>query len=218
MRAALPLLVLACLAAPAGAAWRDMSAADFTVPPPPAPGSAGDQEDFATLLKLQAARSPEQCALATKQKIPDFLSLFADSGLLTPAELKAVQPFADEVSTKASKVTGVFKKKYSRPRPYDEDARVQPCADKPGGATAYPSGHATSGVVDACVLSAIFPDRAEKLAQWGRYAGDLRVISGVHHPTDVSAGQALGAAICARLNQEADFQAEAAKLRDAVKP
>jgi acid phosphatase (class A) len=209
------LLLLAALfaPAPASAAWQSIAASDFEVPPPPAPGSAGDQQDFATLFSLQASRTPEQCSVAASMPIPDFKSLYAPSGLLTPAEMTAVQPFLDEVSGKVSAVAGVFKKEYSRPRPYNENKKIQPCADKPGGSTAYPSGHATEGAVDACVLGQIFPDRAQKLTDWGRYVGDLRVIAGVHHPTDVAAGQALAASICSWLVEQGDFNAEVSRLR-----
>lgn len=210
----LSALSLACLLSlPARAAWRDMTAADFSVPPPPAPGSADYVADFSTLLSLQNSRTPQQCALAKKMRIPDFRSLYGSSGLLTSDEMAAVQPLVDEVSKTASKITGVFKSEYSRPRPYDEDSRVQPCADKPGGAKSYPSGHATAGAVDACVLAALFPDRASKLTEYGAYVGELRVISGVHHPSDVAASQALAAAICSRLSAENDFNDEVSRLR-----
>ena len=201
------------LSAPASAAWQSISASDFNVPPPPAPGSAGDKQDFATLLNLQSSRTPDQCSLAASMPIPDFNSLYGRSGILTSPEMTAVQPFLDQVSQKVSAVAGVFKKQYSRPRPYNENKQIQPCADKPGGATSYPSGHATEGAVDACVLGQIFPDRAQKLADWGKEIGDLRVIAGVHHPTDVVAGQALAASICSWLLEQGDFNAETAKLR-----
>lgn len=214
MRPTLGLLFLSLLAsAPASAAWRSISASDFEVPLPPAPGSAGDQQDFATLFSLQASRTPQQCAVAASMPIPDFKSLYTPSGILTSEEMAAVQPFLDEVSKKVSAVAGVFKKEYSRPRPYNENKKLQPCADKPGGATAYPSGHATEGAVDACVLAQVFPDRAQKLTDWGQYVGELRVISGVHHPTDVAAGQALAASICSWLFEQGDFNAEVSALR-----
>ena len=214
MNALSRLIALACLlAAPARAAWQDLSASEFRVPAPPAAGSAASFQEFEALLVLQSTRTPEQCALATKMKVPDFASLYAPSGILSASEMASVQPFVDRVSRKASDVTGVFKKEYARPRPYDEDSRLRPCADKPGGATAYPSGHATAGAVDACVLGRIFPDRAARLADWGRYVGQLRLISGVHHPSDVAAGQALAASICSWLQAQGDFNAEVAGLR-----
>ncbi|HXT00990.1 MAG TPA: phosphatase PAP2 family protein [Elusimicrobiota bacterium] len=214
MRHLTALFALTLLASvPASAAWQSMSATDFEVPPPPAPGSPGDQQDFATLFQWQATRTPQQCSLAAGMTVPDFQSLYAPSGILTSSEMTTVQPFLDAVSKKVSAVAGVFKKEYARPRPYNENKDLQPCADKPGGATAYPSAHATEGAVDACVLGQIFPDRAQKLADWGRYVGELRVISGVHHPTDVAAGQALAASICSWLLEQGDFNAQVSKLR-----
>jgi acid phosphatase (class A) len=205
--------VLVLSAAPARAGWQDLTAADFSVSPPPAHGSADDVADMSAILNFQNTRTPQQCALAASMKIPDFTSLYSRSGLLSSSEMSAVQPFVDQVAKTASDIATVFKKQYARPRPYNEDSRVQPCADKPGGAMAYPSAHATEGAVDACVLSAIFPSRADKITAYGQYIGQLRVIAGVHHPTDVSAGQALAAAICGKLTQESDFNAEVAQLK-----
>ncbi|MFI5346346.1 MAG: phosphatase PAP2 family protein [Elusimicrobiota bacterium] len=206
------------LVAPAHAAWTDITASDFNVPPPPTKGSADYVSDFSTLLNDQSSRTPQQCALAASMKIPDFTSLYASSGLLSSAEMSAVQPLVDQASNLASNISGVFKKEYSRPRPYNEDARIHPCADKPGGATAYPSTHATVGAVDACVLAAIFPARASKITDYGQYIGELRVIAGVHHPTDVAAGQALAADICGRITQESDFQAQVSALKNSLNP
>ena len=209
----LTLSFLASVSASASAAWQSISASDFEVPPPPAPGSPGDQQDFATLFSLQDSRTPQQCAVAAGMPVPDFKSLYAPSGILTSSEMTAVQPFLDEVSQKVSAVAGFFKKEYARPRPYNENKKIHPCANKPGGAMAYPSGHATEGAVDACVLAQIYPDRASKLVDWGQYVGELRVIAGVHHPTDVAAGQTLAASICSWLLEQGDFNAEVSKLR-----
>src|SRR4051812_4926064 len=72
MRHFFALLVLPLLAAvPASAAWQSLSASDFEVPPPPAPGSPGDRQDFATLFSLQAARTPQQCSVAASMPVPD---------------------------------------------------------------------------------------------------------------------------------------------------
>ncbi len=206
--AALAALIGTLFASPAFCAWRGLAAGDFAVAPPPAPGSPENAADFATLLKLQADRSQKDCDLAMTQKIPDFHSLFDSSGLLSAPELAAVGPFMAEISRVTDRIAGVFKKEYMRPRPYNEDPRIQPCADKPGGSMSYPSGHATDAAVDACVLGQIFPDRAGRLAAYGKYLGDLRAIVGVHHPSDVVAGQDLGGQICSRLLQEGDFQSE----------
>lgn len=214
--AALAVLISAVAAAPARAAWQSLPPTDFSVPPPPAPGSPENAADFTTLLQLQADRSQADCDMAAAQKAPDFHSLYDGSGLLSSSELSAVGPFMAEVTKLSDKVAGYYKKQYGRPRPYNEDSRVQPCADKPGGSTAYPSGHATDGALDACVLSQIFPDRAAKLAAYGKRVGDLRAIVGVHHPSDVVAGQNLAGQICSRLLQEGDFQSELSQVESSL--
>lgn len=205
--ARLPLLAL-LLAVDAAADWRKITAADFPLAPPPAAGSAESAADYATLLKLQATRTPEQCAAAAAEVAPDFVSLFGGSGILNSAEMDAARPLIDSASKWMSQITGAYKKQYARPRPYDADPRVQPCIAKPGGATSYPSTHAAAGALDACLLGNLFPARANALASHGKIVGDLRAIAGVHHPSDVAAGQDLGARMCARLLKEPDFLAE----------
>jgi acid phosphatase (class A) len=180
---------------------------------PPAPGSSESAKDYAELLKLQASRTPEECSVAAAQAAPDLQSLFAGSGILSAPELSASAAFIDSASTLLSKITGFFKKQYARPRPYDADPRVQPCIPKPGGATSYPSTHAAAGVLDACLLAKLFPQRARILGSYGLHVGELRAIAGVHHPSDVAAGQDLGARVCERLLKEPDFRAELARVQ-----
>lgn len=210
--ASLPLLAL-LLAGPAAASWRDIESTDFALAAPPAPGSPEFDRDFAELLKLQSERKPAQCEAAAAQVAPDFRSLFGASGILSEAELAAVAPLMRSTSKFLSKVSGDHKKKFARPRPYSANARVRPCVAKPSGATSYPSTHAAAGVLDACLLARLFPERANILVSHGRHAGNLRVVVGVHHPSDVAAGRELGTRVCARLLKEDDFLAELALVK-----
>lgn len=206
--------VLACLLAlPAAAEWRDIPSTDFAMKAPPALGTPDSDKDFAELLKLQAARTPDQCAAAAAQAIPDFESLFAASGILSKPEAAAAAPLVNDASKLLSKISGYHKKKFARPRPFSVDARVQPCIEKPSGATSYPSTHAGAGVLDACVLGRIFPGRAGILASHGRESGELRLVAGVHHPSDVDAGRLLGAQVCERLLKDDGFLAELAAVK-----
>lgn len=214
--AALPILLVLSCAGPASASWKDIPSTDFALAAPPAPGSPESDRDFAELLKLQAGRKPEQCAAAAAQAMPDFQSLFGASGILSKEESSAVEAFVNAASKFLSKVSGYHKKKHARPRPYSVDPRIQPCIEKPAGATSYPSTHAAAGVLDACVLGRLFPERAGILASHGRDAGELRLIAGVHHPSDVAAGRDLGARVCARLLKEDDFLAELASVKSAL--
>ncbi len=206
-------LLALLLAAPAAASWQDIPSTDFTMAAPPAPGSPESDKDFTELLKLQAGRKPEQCEIAAAQVIPDFQSLFGTSGILSPAEASAVASFVNSASKFLAKVSGYYKKKFSRPRPYSVDARVQPCIEKPTGSTSYPSTHAAAGVLDGCVLGRLFAQRANILASHGRLAGEYRLVAGVHYPSDVVAGRELGERVCERLLKEDDFLAELARVK-----
>ena len=196
-------------------AWKTIAASDFTMPPPPAPGSPESVSDLTTLLRLQTARTEQDCTFARTQDIPDFHSLYDGSGLLSKPELAAVGPLMAEISQFTDQVNGFFKIKHPRSRPYSEDQRIQPCVDKPGKSS-YPSAHAACAAVDACVLGRIFPDRAKSLAAYGKYLGDLRAIVGVHHPSDITAGQNLADQICSRLLQEDDFRAELLRVESSL--
>jgi membrane-associated phospholipid phosphatase len=57
--------------------------------------------------------------------------------------------------------------------------------------------------VTARVLANLFPRDAVPLAALAREAGDARIWGGMHYPTDVVAGQELGAAVAARVSERA---------------
>jgi acid phosphatase (class A) len=208
---------LACLAVllstQAWASWQDLPDSDFTMAAPPSPLSPESARDYDELLKLQAARKPDECSAAASQASPDFQSLFGGSGILSKPEVDASSVFIDSASKLVARISGYFKKKFARARPYDVDGRVRPCIPKPGGGTSYPSTHAAAGVLDACLLGRLFPQRAKTLAAYGLRVGELRLIAGVHHPSDVAAGQELGAQVCERLLKEPDFRAELARVQ-----
>ena len=208
-----PLFLALLLAVPASAGWRDVDSGDFELNPPPAKGTAAYKADFDELLAHQASRSHDQCSLATAQKSPSLESFYGGSGLLTDAELAKAKPLFSQILSQVSKVSNPFKLRFSRPRPWIADSRVQPCAPKPSAMTSYPSTHAMAGAVYGCSLAAMYPDRAEKLEERGRLAGDLRVIAGVHHPSDVAASRLLAAGICGKFLADAGFRKELAAAK-----
>lgn len=207
-RASLGLLLALLLAGTARADWTALSDKDFPVDPPPAEGSAETRADLDELLALQNTRTPAQCALARSQKVPDLGSLFRGAGVVTDAELDKAAPLLSRASTLLTSIVSVYKNRYARKRPYDEDARIVPCIDKPAGATSYPSAHAAAGVLDGCLLAELHPDRADRIRARGTLAGELRIIGGVHHRGDVEAGRDAARRFCAALLADKGFRAE----------
>ncbi len=84
----------------------------------------------------------------------------------------------------------------NRPRPFRVDPTITAgCA--PLDAWSFPSGHTLHAVAFQCVLIADAPRLALLLAPWTIAIGLSRVVLGLHFPSDVAAGAALGALVAA---------------------
>jgi len=86
-----------------------------------------------------------------------------------------------------------LKHRFERVRPFAADGRISPGVPAPHGFS-YPSGHASWGALEAALLARLAPARREAILERGRQVGNDRALGGVHYPTDVEAGQRLGAA------------------------
>lgn len=188
--------------------WTKYASTDFKIAQPPTAGSVEAEEDYRMLFELQESRTPEQCALGNHQQQPEFQVLFDQSGLLTKEQLHRFHPLLSKVGKLTERISGYFKSKFKRPRPYDVDTRLKPCVPLPGGSRSYPSSHASVSWAMACVLAQLLPAQAQELKTYGAFLGELRVTVGVHHPSDVAAGQQIGQQVCTRLMNDPEFLAE----------
>ena len=62
---------------------------------------------------------------------------------------------------------------------------------------------ANSGHFDQAIE---YDSRGEFLYEYGVFMGELRKIVGVHHPTDVAAGQSLGKQVCEYVWAQPDWK------------
>jgi len=200
------LLLALSFAVPAFGKWNKIDWTEYEMADPPAVGSAAYKKDFEELHRFQKEREKADCELAGKQTFPSVKVFFAP--VLTKKEFEKTEELVEKVMEYTEKVSAKFKGEYMRPRPYSVDSTLKPCATKPTGSRSYPSSHASMAAAGACVLAAIYPEKATELKEHGKFLGDLRVIVGVHHPSDVKAGQTLAKDICDRLLSEEDFQEE----------
>ncbi|HYE61823.1 MAG TPA: phosphatase PAP2 family protein [Phycisphaerales bacterium] len=106
------------------------------------------------------------------------------------------------------------KETYNRLRPPLQDPRVKPLL-KHSDSNGYPSGHATLGMVWSRVLGELAPGSKDALRDRARLVALDRVIAGVHYPTDVCAGMALGDAIADALLKNEKFKQELEAVRKA---
>ncbi|HXE52353.1 MAG TPA: family 16 glycoside hydrolase, partial [Tepidisphaeraceae bacterium] len=99
-----------------------------------------------------------------------------------------------------------------RPRPPAVEPRIHPCVMLERSSS-YPSGHAERGIMWATLLSEMFPDKRDALMARGRQLGEDRLIAGMHWPSDIAAGQKLGAELAKKTLENADFKSQMAKAK-----
>lgn len=80
---------------------------------------------------------------------------------------------------------------YDRMRPFQVDQSIRTIGAVPRNAS-YPSGHAASSAAAATVMSQLWPARAHEFNWWARQVALSRVHAGVHFPSDVAMGAAVG--------------------------
>ena len=87
-----------------------------------------------------------------------------------------------------------LKSKTSRPRPFAVESAVHAGAD-PLDAFSFPSGHTLHAVAFSAVAIAYYPILVVLLAPFTLLVALSRVVLGLHYPSDVLAGAALGALV-----------------------
>jgi len=176
------------------------------LPDPPAPGSPISQGEIEIVLAAQADASPQSRARAEAEEDMKFW-LFAD--VLGPSfnaeQMPKTAALIKQIERDSKAISDEAKKIWKRPRPFVQDSRIALNSKKPGE-NSYPSGHATRGTAWTETLCILAPDKAEVIQARGRLIGFDRLILGVHFPSDVAAGNALGKAIVEKMKQSPAFQ------------
>lgn len=190
---------------------------------------AKSEEDFelAAVIEQQQEASPADVQRARDEaNTPDHIpSPFSFSDVVGPwfkadnAHLVLSIALIKNVIDDAEVIVKSAKKHWNRPRPFRQDpADVKLQTDDPGevpsmSSASYPSGHSTDGTLFALVLSDLAPQLKDKLMARGIQYGNDRVILGVHFPSDVAAGRALGRAIYAALKDKKAYQDDLAAAK-----
>lgn len=174
--------------------------------PPPAAGSEAASNDLAILLWLQNARTPEMEAnnWLTLDRNPMLFSraVGVDLQQATPTLTAGLRAFLAPINAEM----GRFKRDFARPRPFVQYPQIQPCLPREDSAS-YPSGHSTWYRATAELLADLIPERRERLLSVGYHGGASRATCGAHFPSDVEAGQRLGAAAARQVIATPQWQA-----------
>lgn len=203
-------------AAPAAAVASDL-ASDLVaaIPSPPAVGSDEQKADLAIVLWVQRTRTPADVdrAKLTAKLGPEAFAPAMGAGWDAAKYPKTVALLKD-ARARARSTLHAAKERFARKRPYDADPRATPAIDREPS-SAYPSGHATYGMVLAHTLAELAPDRRDAVLKAGAGIGHDRVVGGVHWPSDVVAGQQLGSALADRILSDAAFKRALEEVRRA---
>jgi hypothetical protein len=187
------LVLSAAAPAPAPTVWSAEPDWGAVVGGYPAPGSPAAREELATLHRLQDQRTPADVDRILRESHPD-LGLFLDAiGGPDPSDDPATGALLQQAKRDLKPVVAALKDRFRRIRPFQADPTLHPALD-PDGSFSFPSKHAALGAMFAELLIRLDPADAEALAGEGRLIGADRVLAGLHWPSDVRAGQYLGAA------------------------
>ncbi|MBK1711351.1 phosphatase PAP2 family protein [Rubrivivax gelatinosus] len=86
----------------------------------------------------------------------------------------------------------VLKRGTRRSRPFDQCPGIRACCPVPDRFS-FPSGHTLHAVAFGLLLAGFYPAWAPLLALFALLVALARIVLGVHYPSDVAAGAALGA-------------------------
>lgn len=183
------------------------------LPDPPKVGSPYARGELELVLAMQKQATPADIERANSE---DKMTprIFADVLGESFSEEKFPATFAwlNQAAVDSREVTEAAKAHWARPRPCDLDKRIQAKVGKPKY-EAYPSGHSTRAIMWADLLSEIYPEQAEALRARARVAGMDRILAGLHYPSDVSAGFALGEALAIKMKANPACQEDLAAAR-----
>jgi undecaprenyl-diphosphatase len=118
-----------------------------------------------------------------------MLALLLSDARAVPAVLHMVG-----AGVACSLVYKLLKRGTLRPRPYQVHASIAPGAS-PLDTFSFPSGHTLHATAFSIVALAYYPSLAALLVPFTLFTAASRIVLGLHYPSDVLAGAALGAVI-----------------------
>lgn len=197
----------------------DVSLLDI-LPPPPAQDSDAAKAEIAAFHAFEATRTEEQAKRAIADDDETVFRLLSGMGIdLDPAKVPLTAKFFESIAATEGEIVDPAKKVWAQPRPPVADATIKPLIElsKSG---AYPSGHATLGMLFGITLGKMLPEKKDEIFARALDYGYSRYVVGVHYLSDIEASNLAGAAIGnTLLHNEAVLKAMEpvkAELRDAT--
>ncbi len=185
---------------------------------PPADDTWQTRMELAELHRLQETRTEAEIARAKADDAEEDVFIFGTvlGAPFLRANLPLTAVLSDHVHGDESTIVNPAKTAFHRPRPYQFDTSLKPVCKATANTTdySYPSGHATTGYLEAFTLAVMIPEkRDEILARADDYAHN-RLVCGVHYPADIVASKSVAYAGIAVMLQNPQFQKEFAAAKE----
>ncbi len=188
-----------------------MPVASF-LPTPPANDSAATRIELAELHRLQETRTSAEVAHAKADDAEEDIFVFRNvlGDKFTRENLPLTALLGDHVHANESVVVNPAKNQFRRPRPYQFDPTLQPVCKTTTSATAYsyPSGHSTTGYLEALTLALMVPEKRDALLARADDYAHSRLVCGVHFPADPVASKLVAYSMIGLMLANPDFRAE----------
>lgn len=178
------------------------------IPDFPKKGSAAQSIDEFALRKIQKSRTAKECERAHSEVIITLQSYFGKPyGHLDEKQTEILTPLFDQVRADAGFYIGQIKRNYNRLRPYEYMKDLTPCVPLEKSFS-YPSGHSTLAMLYALVLADVFPDKADQFKARADVIAQDRVLGGVHHPSDITAGKKFGQILHSEMTKSPRYKSD----------
>jgi acid phosphatase (class A) len=184
-----------------------------SLPPWPTPESTAARDDLAVVLQWQSTRSRADLDEAQIDATRGALIWAQDPRALGPQFTRERYPVITSLLLALNEdMRGVNRAANAlhgaRLRPAATDARVTPGITLGAPETpSYPSARAASSRAWATLLARIFPERRTALFAQAARTAELRVLAGLHFPSDIEAAVNLADSVLASIESLPTFQA-----------
>jgi acid phosphatase (class A) len=177
-----------------------------SLPSPPAQNSKEQTADEMEIRRIQAARKPVDCDRAASEIEATLGNFYGQpNGPLNQTEVERLDDFFKLLRNEAGAFIGKLKEIYPRQRPYQYLKGIETCI-KQETSNSYPSGHAIFAELYSRVLVDLFPDKKQQIQQRSEVIGRDRVVTGLHHPSDVAGGRSVGRKIYEELKKSKAYR------------
>ncbi len=178
------------------------------IPAPPNSGDKLQKSDEKELMDFQKNRTSGDCDRAKAEVVVNIKNFFGQPhGVITDKDVEILGSLFEQIRNDGDFFIQKLKKEYSRKRPYLYMKELNPCVRKEVTA-AYPSGHAALSRLFALILADLYPQNKDKFTTAANDIAKRRVISGVHHSTDIKSGKELGDLVYKELQKSEKYKKE----------